>query len=155
MGNSWSEFDHQMMRKALHCAHMAADMGEVPVGAVLVGSDMQVIASCGNNCIKANDPTGHAEIRVLRKAGQAVNNYRFPGSALYVTLEPCVMCAAALVNARVERVIFGALDPKGGGVVSRYFIGRDGQLNHSFKVTYGVLAGECSEVLRNFFKKRR
>lgn len=143
------------MRLALHCAHEAAELGEVPVGAVLVARDSQVIASSGNNCIQANDPTGHAEIRALREAGRILRNYRFPGATLYVTLEPCAMCAAALVNARVERIVFGAYDKKGGGVISRYSIGRDGRLNHTFQVTAGVLAEECSEVLVNFFKKRR
>lgn len=155
MDSSHSKLDIEMMRLALDCAHEAAKLGEVPVGAVLVAHDSQVIASSGNNCIQANDPTGHAEIRALREAGRVVSNYRFTGATLYATLEPCAMCAAALVNARVKRIVFGAHDEKGGGVVSRYSIGRDGKLNHTFQVTAGVLADECSEVLVNFFKRRR
>jgi len=143
------------MAMALACAAEAAALDEVPVGAVLLGADDRLLALAGNNCIQANDPTGHAEIRVLRLAAQVSGNYRLPGSTLYVTLEPCPMCAAALVFARVERIVFGATDPKSGGIQSLYRIGSDGCLNHRFSVTAGVLAAECSRMLKDFFRQRR
>lgn len=146
--------DEQMMKLALIEAQAAADLGEVPVGAVLV-SDGEIIARAGNN-LRANvDPAGHAEIRALRRGARYLDNYRLPGTVLYVTLEPCAMCAAAMVHARIARLVFGAVDPKGGGVVSRYRIGRDGRLNHDFEVTAGVLAEKCGHILKEFFQKRR
>ncbi len=146
--------DEKIMALALARARHAADKGEVPVGAVLVLDD-EVIAGAGNNLIAAADPVGHAEIRALRKAARQLGNYRLPGTTLYVTLEPCPMCAAAMIHARIERLVFGASDPKGGGVVSQYHIGRDGRLNHDFAVTGGVLADKCSLILKEFFQKRR
>ena len=146
--------DEHLMRLALAEAEESGRRGEVPVGAVLVVDD-QVVARAGNRTVGALDPVGHAEIRVLRRAALALTNYRLPGATLYVTLEPCPMCAGALVHARISRLVFGAADPKGGGVVSRYTIGTDGLLNHGFAVTGGVLAGPCSRILREFFQKRR
>lgn len=146
--------DEQIMKQALVQAQLAADIGEVPVGAVLV-RDGEIIARAGNNLIAANDPAGHAEMRVLRQAGQYHRNYRLPGTTLYVTLEPCVMCAGAMVHARIERLVFGATDPKSGGVVSLYSIGQDERLNHCFAVTGNVLADKCGRILKDFFKKRR
>ena len=143
-----------MMRLALAEAEAAAQQGEVPVGAILL-HDGQVLARAGNRTVQASDPVGHAEIRALRRAAAHVGNYRLPGATLYVTLEPCPMCAGALVHARISRLVFGATDPKGGGVVSRYAIGCDGRLNHSFAVTGGVLSDECAGLLRTFFQKRR
>jgi len=105
--------------------------------------------------VAANDPTGHAEIRVLRQAAVRVANYRLPGTTMYVTLEPCAMCAAAMVHARVRRLVFGAADPKTGAIVSRYRIGSDGRLNHVLQVTGGILAEECGRILKEFFQKRR
>ena len=145
----------EMMERALAQARMAAKAGEVPVGAVVVGSDGQVLAEAGNFCIGGADPSGHAEMRAVRLAAQAIGNYRLPGAQVYVTLEPCPMCAALLVHARIERLIFGATDPKGGAIVSKYRIGGDGLLNHHFAVTSGVLAEECGQVLRDFFQNRR
>ncbi len=147
--------DHLMMRLALAEAEKAALRGEVPVGAVLVDRMGVVLAADGNRTIEKNDPTAHAEILVMRKAGKALGNYRLSGTTLYVTLESCVMCAAALVHARVARLVFGAIDPKGGGVISLYGVGRDRKLNHCFELTQGVLADECSSILRDFFRKRR
>jgi tRNA(adenine34) deaminase len=147
--------DECFMGMALACAAEAAALAEVPVGAVLVGADGSLLALAGNNCIQARDPTGHAELRVLRAAAQVSGNYRLPGTTLYVTLEPCPMCAAALVFARVARIVFGAADPKSGGIQSLYRIGRDGCLNHRFAVTGGVLAAECSSILKDFFRQRR
>ena len=143
------------MNAALACAAQAAVSGEVPVGAVLVSADRRLLAAAGNCCIAAHDPTGHAEIRVLRAAAVQLGNYRLPGTTLYVTLEPCPMCATALLFARVERIVFGAADPKNGGIQSRYRIGSDGCLNHRFTVTGGVLAEECGGILKAFFRQRR
>ena len=144
-----------LMEAALACARESAAIEEVPVGAVLADTNGNIIAACGNNCIAANDPTGHAEIRTLREAARRSGNYRFPDTTMYVTLEPCAMCAAALVHARVKRVVFGADDPKSGAVRSQYNIGTDGKLNHVFLVTSGVLKEKCSVLLKNFFKRRR
>lgn len=143
------------MQEAIVCAQAAANMDEVPVGAVLIDAHGRIVAACGNNCVSALDPVGHAEIRTLREAARRVGNYRFPGMTMYVTLEPCAMCAAALVHARVKRVVYGATDPKAGALHSRYTIGTDGKLNHVFSVTSGVMARECGALLTNFFRKRR
>jgi len=144
-----------MMARALAQARQAAGAGEVPVGAVVVASNGVVVAEAGNNCIGAVDPSGHAEMRALRQAAQVVGNYRLPGATVYVTLEPCPMCAALLVHARIGRLVFGASDPKGGGVVSQYRIGSDGLLNHQFLIAAGVRAEECSQLLQEFFRNRR
>lgn len=143
-----------MMLLALAEAEATGRQGEVPVGAVLVHGE-QVIARAGNRVVAARDPAGHAEIRVLRRAAAILDNYRLCDATLYVTLEPCPMCAGALVHARIGRLVFGAADPKGGGVVSKYAIGQDGRLNHSLAVTGGVLAERCGALLREFFQKRR
>ena len=148
-------YDESFMKMALEEAAISAENDEVPVGAVLVGPEGDVIARAGNNTVHACDPCGHAEIRVLRSAAEIMENYRLPATTIYVTLEPCAMCAAALVHARVNRVVFGATDPKTGAVVSRYAIGTDGLLNHTFKVTAGILEEECSLILKEFFQKRR
>jgi len=147
--------DYNFMGLALDYAAEAAAMNEVPVGAVLVNREGEVLAGAGNNCIAAGDPTGHAEIHVLRAASERIGNYRLPGTTMYVTLEPCSMCATAMLHARVEQIIFGATDPKAGGLQSVYRIGSDGRLNHSFVINGGVRAEECSLILKNFFKERR
>ena len=152
---SVKEQDDYFMGLALEYAVESAAMDEVPVGAVLVGSGDDILAASGNNCISANDPTGHAEIHVLRAAAERRSNYRLPDTTMYVTLEPCAMCAVAMIQARVERIVFGATDPKAGGLQSMYRIGSDGRLNHSFVITGGVRAGECSLLLKKFFIKRR
>ena len=144
-----------MMVRALELARRAAAAGEVPVGAVVVAADGLVLAEAGNTCVGDSDPSGHAEMVAVRLAGRRLGNYRLPGTTLYVTLEPCAMCAALLVHARIDRLVFGAFDPKAGAVVSRYRIGSDGLLNHSFTVTGGVLAEECGRLLREFFQNRR
>ena len=149
-----SASDETFMALALDEARRAAREGEVPVGAVLVRGGV-VLARAGNRMLAGHDPTGHAEIRVLRRAGRRIGNYRLVDTTIYVTLEPCPMCAAALVHARVARLVFGARDPKGGGVVSLYPIGRDGRLNHRLEVDHGILAAECGDILREFFQKRR
>jgi tRNA(adenine34) deaminase len=147
--------DLYFMGKAIGFAVEAAARDEVPVGAVLVDSEYTIVAGAGNNCIRAHDPTGHAEIHTLRAAAEKLDNYRLPGTTMYVTLEPCPMCAAAMIQARVERIVFGATDPKGGGLQSLYRIGSDGKLNHSFAVTGGVRAEECAALLKDFFRQRR
>ena len=147
--------DESFMKLALEQAQISAERGEVPVGAVLVGPAGTIVASAGNKVIEACDPGGHAEMRVLRKAARIMGNYRLTGTTLYVTLEPCAMCAAAMVHSRIARLVFGATDPKAGAIVSQYSIGTDGRLNHTFTVTRGVLEVECGWILRSFFQKRR
>ncbi len=150
-----STHDVPMMERALVQARRAGAVGEVPVGAVVVGADGEILAEAGNNCIGGSDPSGHAEMVAIRAAAQSLNNYRLPGVTVYVTLEPCAMCAALMVHARIGRLVFGATDPKAGALVSKYCIGSDGLLNHCFAVTGGVLAEECSQLLRDFFRSRR
>jgi tRNA(adenine34) deaminase len=151
----FSENDHDWwMARALVQARAAALRGEVPVGAVLVGAE-GVLAEAGNGPIGRQDPTAHAEILALREAASKRGNYRLSGTTLYVTLEPCLMCMGALLHARVDRLVYGAVDPKSGAADSLYSIGRDCRLNHSLTVTGGVLAAECAELLRTFFQNRR
>jgi len=143
------------MRIALEEAECAANRGEVPVGAVLVDQDGRILARDGNRIIEHSDPAGHAEMLVLRQAAQVSGNYRLIGTTLYVTLEPCVMCAGAMVHARISRLVFGATDPKTGGVVSLYQILSDPRLNHLVNVEAGILAEESAMLLRVFFQGRR
>ena len=147
--------DYDYMRLALEEAVQAGKREEVPVGAVLVDVDGRLLAQAGNNCIEQSDPSGHAEIVVLRQAGRKLGNYRLSGATLYCTLEPCIMCVGAMIHARVTRLVFGALDPKTGAIISRYQIGTDGMLNHNLTVEFGLLADECGELLKDFFSKRR
>ena len=143
------------MKLALKEAAQSALHGEVPIGAVVADNFGNCLASAGNRSLEYSDPSAHAEILALRKAGRKMNNYRLLGTSVYVTLEPCIMCMGALVHARVENLFFGALDPKTGAVMSRYQIGQDGKLNHKIKVFPGLLAQESGELLRTFFKKKR
>jgi len=146
--------DEEYMREALRLAAHGASLGEVPVGAVVVVGG--AIAGRGWNCpIERHDPTAHAEIIALREAAAAAGNYRLAGATLYCTLEPCVMCAGALVAARVERLVFGTRDLRFGGVRSKFRIADSGTLNHTVEVVEGVLAVECVELLREFFVERR
>lgn len=147
--------DHDLMALALAEARRAAELGEVPVGAVLTGDDGVILACAGNRTIALHDPSAHAEMLVLREAGRLLGNYRLTGTTLYVTLEPCLMCAGALIHARVGRVVYGAEDPKGGALVSRYRVGRDGLLNHSCIVEGGLAAEASSVLLQDFFRQRR
>ena len=146
--------DRRFMEEALKLARAAEAVGEVPVGALLV-ADQRMVASAGNSCIRHNDPTAHAEMLVLRQAGATVGNYRLPGTSLYVTLEPCPMCAGALVNARVERLVYAAADPQRGAAGSCMNLLSHPQLNHRVDVTAGILAEECGALLRDFFRQRR
>ena len=142
------------MREALRLAREGADSGEVPVGAVVVRAGE--IVGCGwNSPVARNDPTAHAEILALREAAARVGNYRLEGATLYSTLEPCAMCAGALVAARVARLVFGARDLRFGGVRSKFRIADSELLNHRVEVVENVLAVECVELLREFFEKRR
>ena len=145
----------EYMKQALVLARAAGDQGEVPVGAVLVAEDGALLAESGNTSIATNDPTGHAEICVLRAAGRKLGNYRLPGSTLYVTLEPCPMCAGALVHARIARIVFGTGDPRAGACGSVFDLVRSAQLNHQIEVSQGVLAEESGKLLRDFFIERR
>lgn len=152
---SATEQDEFFMGLALEEARKAGDRKEVPVGAVIVDEQQKVLAAAGNNSIGESDPAGHAEIVAMRKAGKRIGNYRLLNTTLYVTIEPCVMCAGAMVHARVDRLVYGASDPKTGGVVSCYQVGGDGKLNHQLNVTGDVLAEECAKLLTSFFKKKR
>ncbi len=146
--------DHTFwMRRALELADAAALAGEVPIGAVLIGDAGEI--GCGSNApIGLADPTAHAEVLAIRAAAERLGNYRLPGTTLYVTVEPCTMCAGALIHARVETLVFGAREPKGGAIVSR---GTDllAGLNHRLNVVEGVLAEACSQRLTDFFAAKR
>ena len=142
------------MRLALERAAVARSAGEVPVGAVLVSGE-RVIASGANRPIESNDPTAHAEIEALRAAGRSLGSYRLPDTTLYVTLEPCPMCAMAIVHARVRRLVFGAWDPRAGAAGSVTDIFNLPGLNHRVDVFGGVLMEECSSLLKDFFGQRR
>jgi len=147
--------DEQWMRHALDLAERAEQQQEVPVGAVIV-CDNAVLGEGWNQSISLNDPTAHAEVLALRAASQSVNNYRLPKeSTLYVTLEPCAMCAGALIQARIGRVVFGARDPKTGAVGSVFNLLDHEKLNHRAPVQGGVLEPVCAELLKNFFQQRR
>lgn len=150
-----TDTDHYWMSQALIEAAKAADLGEVPVGAVLVDAAGQCVARGFNQPITQHDPTAHAEVMVLRAAGQALQNYRLVGSTLYVTIEPCAMCVGALVHARVARLVYGASEPKAGAVTSREVLSEKHWLNHQLSVTSGVLAEEASAMMSDFFKQRR
>ena len=145
---------HLFMQDALELARQAAASGEVPVGAIVV-IEGQVAGRGANSPIARNDPTAHAEMLALREAAQAVGNYRLAEATLYVTLEPCVMCAGALVAARVQRLVFGTRDLRFGGVRSKFRIADTELLNHRVEIVEGVLAAECVELLQNFFAARR
>lgn len=142
------------MRRAVDLALVAEAAGEVPVGAVIV-RDGVIVAEGRNGPIGANDPTAHAEIVALRAAGQALGTYRLTGTTLYVTLEPCAMCASAMVHARVQRLVYAATDPRAGAAGSVFNIVQHPALNHRLDCTGGVLAEECGALLRNFFLARR
>jgi tRNA(adenine34) deaminase len=146
--------DELWMQEALRLAMRSAALGEVPVGAVLVREN-EVLGRGWNQTIAARDASAHAEIIALREAGAKVGNYRLTGSDLYVTLEPCAMCAGALVHARIRRLIIGALDPKAGAAGSVLQVINHPALNHQMQVISGVLAGQCTELLQAFFRERR
>jgi tRNA(adenine34) deaminase len=145
----------EFMTLALKEAEKAFQEDEVPIGAVLVSSGGEVIAADHNRTRQHNDPTAHAEILVLRKAARILNNFRLSGTILFVTIEPCLMCAGAVIQARVDQVVFGTADPKAGALGSLYDVSKDGRLNHRFEVISGVLETECRELIQKFFEVRR
>jgi tRNA(adenine34) deaminase len=146
--------DEDAMREALTLARQAASAGEVPVGAV-VTLDGAIVGQGRNSSVTLSDPTAHAEMLALREAAAAIGNYRLEGATLYATLEPCVMCAGALVTARVTRLVFGSRDLRFGGVRSKFRLADSDLLNHRVEITEGVLAVECLELLRHFFESLR
>jgi tRNA(adenine34) deaminase len=147
--------DERWMREALMLARLAEAHGEVPVGAVVVSAEGDMIGRGANSPLAASDPTAHAEMIALRQAAQGSSNYRLPGATIYVTLEPCPMCAGALVHARLRRLVFGARDIRFGGVRSKFRIADSDLLNHRVEVVEGVLAADCLQLLRGFFEGRR
>jgi tRNA(adenine34) deaminase len=150
----------ELMAQAIAEAQRGAAEGEVPVGAVVIGrgtdgADGVILAAAHNRPIALNDPTAHAEMLALRQAAAALGAYRLDGAALFVTLEPCVMCVGAMVHARIAELYFGARDEKAGALGSVYDIGRDGRLNHRIEVYGGLMEPECAALLREFFRSRR
>ena len=152
MYQQWEDID--IMEQAILLARSAADQGEVPVGAIITFNG-EIIGEGANCPVTSHDPTAHAEIIAIRKAAVNLTNYRLPGTTLYVTLEPCIMCMGAMIHARLQRVVFGAYDPKTGAAGSRYSIGSDKRLNHNIEITGGICETECASLLKNFFQERR
>lgn len=150
-----SDQDRHFMQYALRLAERAEAVGEIPVGAVLVDKEGNVIGEGWNLAITLSDPTAHAEIQAIRMAANFANNYRLLDCTLYVTLEPCPMCAGAILHSRLGRLVFGAMDYKTGAVGSRYHLFEDYKMNHALEIQGGVLATECSRKISDFFKRRR
>lgn len=148
------EQDERLMRLALEEARAAAVEGEVPIGAV-VACEGVVVARAHNRREGDHDPSAHAEFSAMVQASQVLGRWRLTGCTVYVTLEPCLMCAGLMVNARIDRCVYGAADPKGGALGTLYDVSHDERLNHAFEVTSGVLADECAQELRSFFRARR
>jgi tRNA(Arg) A34 adenosine deaminase TadA len=146
--------DEYFMRRALAEAAHGADEDEVPVGAVVV-HEGKVVARAHNRPIRLNDPAGHAEILALRRAGRRLKNYRLSGCTLYVTIEPCAMCAGAIIHSRIERLVYGAPDPKAGASGSALTVLNHPKLNHQVDIVQGVLAEDCASILREFFRWKR
>ena len=149
------EQDEFWVRKAIEAAVEARELGEIPIGACLIDANGELLAVAGNRTITLSDPTAHAEILVLREAGAKIRNYRLTETTLYTTIEPCAMCAGALVNARIERLVFGAHDIRFGAVESVFQICDTGSLNHQIDITKGVLAEDCRKLMQDFFRARR
>ncbi len=143
------------MRKAIEAAEMARGFDEIPIGACLIDKEGEILAVAGNRTITKNDPTAHAEILVLREAGAKIGNYRLTETVLYTTIEPCAMCAGALVNARIKRLVFGAHDERFGAVESVFRLCDTSSLNHKIEITSGVLADECRRLMQDFFRQKR
>jgi tRNA(adenine34) deaminase len=149
-----TQTDELFMEEALHAAQRALEAGEVPVGAIVVCGG-KILGRGGNRNLTDSDPTAHAEIVALRQAGTAIGNHRLEDCELFVTIEPCAMCAGALVHARLKRLVYGADDPKAGAVHSVMQVLNHPSLNHRMEVRGGVLAGRCAEILQEFFRRRR
>lgn len=150
-----TDVDENWMWRAIHLAREAEKLGEVPVGAILVDSDGKILAATSNRTIKNNDPTAHAEILALRLAATRIGNYRLAGTTMYSTLEPCAMCAGALVNARIARLVFGAHDERFGAAETHFHICDSPKLNHRIEITSGILADKCRTLMQDFFKAKR
>ena len=146
--------DQFWMSNAVELAKQAGELGEVPVGAVLILDD-KIIGKGRNQSIELNDPSAHAEIQALREGASTIGNYRLIGSKIYVTIEPCTMCLGAMIHSRIEKLVFGAKEPKSGAVTSANDISRPNSFNHTFKVIDGILKDECSQLMTNFFRARR
>jgi tRNA(adenine34) deaminase len=143
------------MHVALTAAHLAIEIGEVPIGACIVDEDGELRGAASNRTIIDSDPTAHAEIRVIRRLAELTGNYRLTGATVYSTIEPCVMCAGALVNARIKRLVFGAHDERFGAVETLFRLCDSERLNHRIEITSGVLADECRGLMQEFFRSRR
>lgn len=143
------------MRIAIAEADMARDLDEVPIGACIVDAEGNILAAASNRTITNSDPTAHAEILALRAAADKIGNYRLTGTTMYSTIEPCVMCAGALVNARVARLVFGAHDERFGGVETKFRLCDSPELNHRIEIVSGTLANGCRELMQDFFKMKR
>jgi len=154
VNDTYQKIDEKFMRVAIDAAKIAEENGDVPIGAVIVYKE-QIIGKAYNQRQQLQDPTAHAEIIALTQAAAALENWHLNGCTMYVTLEPCPMCAGALVLARMDRLVYGCDDPKTGAVKSLYNIVQDGRLNHRLEVTSGVLADECTQLLQQFFQNRR
>ncbi len=149
------ESDEKWMRVAIDAANEAAAIGEVPVGACVIDQVGDLLVVGHNLTITNRDPTAHAEIVAIRKAAEKLENYRLPGTTMYTTIEPCAMCAGALVNARVTRLVFGAADKRFGAVKTHFRVCDSPDLNHRMEITSGVLAENCRELMQDFFRARR
>jgi tRNA(adenine34) deaminase len=145
----------EYMKLAISEAKKAGQNGEVPIGAILVAENGEVISSAHNRTISLCDPSAHAEILVLRKAGIIIKNYRLLETVLYVTIEPCIMCMGAVINSRIKKIVFGAYDPKGGAAGSLYNFTEDKRLNHKTRLISGICEEECRSLIQEFFKKKR
>jgi tRNA(adenine34) deaminase len=150
-----NERDEFWMRLAVNAAIEAEKMDEVPIGACLINEKDEILAMAGNRTRTDCDPTAHAEIIVLRQAAQKIGNYRLTQTTLYTTIEPCAMCAGALIQARVKRLVFGATDERFGAVESKFRLCDTSSLNHQLEITKGVLADECRKLMQDFFKRKR
>lgn len=147
--------DENFMRTAIQAAYKAKEFDEVPIGACLVNESGEILVSAFNQTITKNDPTAHAEILVLREAGKLLGNYRLTDTTIYTTIEPCVMCAGALVNARIRRLVFGAKEERFGAVRSIFQLCDNSSLNHRIEITGGILENECKKLIQDFFRERR
>lgn len=150
-----NEIDIKFIRMAIKAAMKAKDMDEVPIGACIVDNSGELLATGFNQTIAGSDPTAHAEILALREAGKKVGNYRLTGTTVYTTIEPCVMCAGALVNARIKRLVFGAKDERFGAVRSLFNLCDNDSLNHRIEITSGILEIECKKLMQDFFRDKR
>ncbi len=150
-----NERDEFWMREAIKAACAAEKLGEVPIGACLVDAEGNLLAAAGNRTITDSDPTAHAEILVLREAAAELGNYRLTGATVYSTLEPCAMCAGALVNARIRRLVYGARDERFGAVRTHFKICDNDFLNHRIEIVSGILADDCRKLMQDFFRIKR